>query len=96
MKIDMKEMYGVEELSFEEEIELVKNHPDKARTRSSKIVMQNNLNVMQRQINEYREKFKRIPEEDDEKHAELVARLADEINSCMVRFISAYDAIART
>lgn len=92
----MLEKYGVEEMTFDEEIELAQNHPAQARTRSNKIRMQMHLDKIQNSLDEYREMFKSIPEEDDEQHSELVDELAYEIQSCMLRFTTAYDYVARS
>ena len=92
----MLEKYGVEAMTFDEEVALAENHPAMARTRSNKIRLQMQLDTIQRSIDEYRERFRNIPEVDEEYHAELVNRLADKIQSCMLDFTTAYDSIAHS
>ena len=78
---DVKERYGVEPMTFEEEMTLWKEHPNLAQTRNSKIMLCETFEKIRglaEQMNRY---SKTIPEEDNDYHAKLVKNLADKMDA---------------
>ena len=92
----MKEKYGVNDLSFAEEIKLAKEKPFEARTRNSKIAIVNDLEAIAECAHAYVNKARRIPEENSAEHAELVEKWKNEIHSVLVRLIDSYGYCSKT
>lgn len=92
----MKEKYGVDDLSFAEEIKLAKEKPFEARTRNNKIALGNDLEKIAEYARAYANKARCIPEENSAEHAELVEKWKNEIHSVLVRLIDSYDYSSKT
>lgn len=91
---NVKERYGVEEMTFEEEMKLWEEHPNLARTRNSKIRLCETFEKI-RDLAEHMNCYsKSIPEEDKEYHSMLVKNLADEMEKLWQKMDSTiYNAI---
>ena len=79
--IDVKKEYGIDPMTFEEEINFWKTNPNKAMTRNNKVRLHKAFQQM-KELAEYMEGYcKCIPEEDDEHHAQLVKNLTERMES---------------
>ena len=72
---NVKELYGIEPMSFEDEMNLWRWHEHKAQTRNNKRRMVIAMNKLIKDANYMINYAKSIPEVDDEKHASLVEEL---------------------
>lgn len=77
----MKERYGVEDLTFEEELKLYEEHPNLARTRSSKIRLVETTEKIKGFADQLNGYCKCIPELDEDHHSKLVKEFADKMES---------------
>ena len=85
------EVYGLIPMSAEDEFDL----PETLRkTRRNKKGIYNDCEYIRRVAEDYMGKARRIPELDDEKHAETVQRLADAIHALCEEFVTTYDKIS--
>ena len=76
---NVKERYGVNPMTFDEEMKLWEEHPNLARTRNSKIQLCETfekIRALAEQMNRY---SKTILEEDNDHHSQLVQNLADTV-----------------
>ena len=78
---DMKKRYGVDNLTFEQEMNLWKDNKALAITRQSKIRLVDTFERMKELAEHMAEYCKTIPEEDNENHANLCRNFADTIES---------------
>ena len=91
--INEKEHYGITPMTFEEEMKLWEEHPSEARTRNNKRIMIQCLEGMSMYINSCIEYVKHIPEENDEKHADKVAELANLFDNAYKDLYLGFDRI---
>ena len=76
----MKERYGVEDLTLEQEATLAKERPYEFRTRHSKIRLVNSFEQIKNMAENMIQYCKHIPEENNEAHSERVYKLAEEMS----------------
>lgn len=72
----MKNEYGVEVMSFDDEMKLFKEHPSLHKTRLAKTRLGVAFRKMANNANYMIDYCKSIPEEDEEAHADLVQNFA--------------------
>ena len=89
--VDTKRDYGIEPMTFNEEMELWKTNPSKAQTRNDKIRLHNALKSIMSEAEALIDYVKGIPEDDEEHHAEIVKAFTDEIISIKNQFTTCYD-----
>ena len=90
---NVKERYGIEPMTFAEEIELAKKHSAQARTRNNKRRMVIALENIAFLANNYIEYVKEIPEEDNETHASKVAELTELFESISTQIPIGFEKI---
>ena len=91
---NIKERYGVNDMTFEEEMKLWEEHPNLARTRNSKIRLCETFEKIRGLADSMNNYSKSIPEEDNEYHSMLVKDLADEMEKLWQKMDSTiYNAI---
>ena len=74
---NVKELYGIEPMSFDEEMALWREHEYKAQTRNNKVRLGVAFQKMMKDAEHLAEYSKRIPEEDNAEHAQKVAELTE-------------------
>ena len=93
--VDVKEAYGIEPMTFDEEIALWRNHESQAQTRNNKRRMITSLRHIADMCIYYENIFKLIPEEDEPIHSNRVDLLREELDRIDRDFCSLYDRHAR-
>ena len=86
-----KQEYGVDPMTASEELELLEKCPFKAKTRSSKVRLVTAFRKIQGNSEALIAYTRRIPEEENAVHAELVAKLADEYEALERRMGEIFD-----
>ena len=88
--VDTKKEYGVEPMTFNEEMELWKTNPSKAQTRNDKIRLHHALEAILSESRALIDYVKNIPEDDEAHHAEIVKAFTEEIESIRTQFTTCF------
>lgn len=88
---NVKEKYGIEPMTFDEEMNLWRDHEWMAQTRNNKRRMIDALNKIAAESRALIETIKAIPVEDEVKHAMLVDALCVDIESLQKELADVYD-----
>ena len=88
--VDTKKEYGVEQMTFNDEMELWKTNPAKAQTRNDKIRLHHALEAILSESRALIDYVKNIPEDDEAHHAEIVEAFTEEIESIRTQFTTCF------